>query len=555
MNTPLKKENPSNEDTKITNAAKALRASELSYRRLFEAAKDGILILEPHDGRIVDVNPFLVHLLGFSHAEMVGKTVGELSPFKDVVSNQAMLERLQNEGYVRYEDLPLETKDGRHIAVEFVCNLYAAGDLNVIQCNIRDITERRKTEESLRLLESAVAQTQESIVITDAELKAPGPTIVFVNAAFTQMTGYTAAEAVGKSPRFLQGRLTNKAVLDRLRENLERGEPFAGESINYRKDGTEFNLDWQIGPVRDAGGKITHFVAVQRDVTEKKKLEAQFRQSQKMEGVGQLAGGVAHDFNNILAVIQMQSDLLRSGGLSNEQTELAEGISTEVKRAATLTRQLLLFSSREICRPQDIDLSDSIANTAKMLMRVLGEDVRMQLKLATQPMFIHADAGMMDQVLLNLTVNARDAMPNGGQLIIETSGVELDQSITAQSIHGRPGSYVCLSVTDSGCGIPPAVLPKIFEPFFTTKDVGKGTGLGLSICFGIVRSYGGSISVNSEPGKFCRFVGVTRMGTVHICMLFPAESPGHKEPGTATLLREDENGWLARCPACLEATS
>jgi PAS domain S-box-containing protein len=362
-----------------------------------------------------------------------------------------------------------------------------------------DITARKKAEESLLLLGSAVEQSKESIMITDAELDLPGPKIIFVNPAFTQMTGYAAEEVIGKTPRILQGPRTDKAVLSRLRKNLEQGEVFEGEAINYRKGGKEFDLEWQIAPLRNASGQITHFVATQHDITARKKLEAQFRQSQKMEGIGQLAGGVAHDFNNILAIIEMQSGLLKSsGGLSADQSEYADEISVTVQRAAALTRQLLLFSRREVFQPRDLDLSESVTSTTKMLRRILGENIQVQLKLASQPMFIHADAGMMDQVLLNLTVNARDAMPNGGQLVIKTSGVEFDEFAVTQSPQARPGSFVCLSVSDSGCGIPLEILPKIFEPFFTTKDVGKGTGLGLATVFGIVQQHQGWINVYSE---------------------------------------------------------
>ncbi|HEV7928063.1 MAG TPA: PAS domain S-box protein [Verrucomicrobiae bacterium] len=243
----------------------------------------------------------------------------------------------------------------------------------------------------------------------------------------------------------------------------------------------------------------TEIAERQKVEAQRQKLEQQFRQAQKMEGIGQLAGGVAHDFNNILAAIQMQSDLLKSSGsLSADQSEFANEIGATVQRASALTRQLLLFSRREVFQPRDLDLSDSITSTTKMLKRILGENVQMQLKFASQPMFIHADPGMMDQILLNLAVNARDAMPNGGQLVIETSGVEFDQFAASQSALARAGSFVCLSVSDSGCGIPPENLAKIFEPFFTTKDVGKGTGLGLATVFGIVQQHQGWINVYSE---------------------------------------------------------
>ena len=609
-------------------ADQALRISELSYRRLFEAAQDGILILDAETGRVNDVNPFLIKLLGFSHDEMVGRTVGELSPFKDVVSNQAMLALLQKDRYVRYHDLPLETKAGRKVDVEFVSNVYSVGDAQVIQCNIREITQRKRAEEALResqlmlgdiinalparvfwkdrnlvylgcntafardagfagpkdmigkndnqmvwreqaeayrrddwqviesgqpkllieesqttpagktitllssklplrdargeiigmlgtylditerkqaeasrdRLATAVEQASETIVITDTK-----GTILYANPAFEKTSGYTRAEALGQNPRVLKSGKQDAEFYRQMWAVLQRGEVWNGHFINRRKDGTLYEEEANISPVRDAAGKIINYVAVKRDVTHEVQLETQFRQAQKMEAVGQLAGGVAHDFNNILAVIQMQSSLLKSDGLSTEQTELADGITESVQRAVALTRQLLLFSRREVFQPRDLELNETIAATTKMLKRMLGETIEMQLKLAAQPLFLHADAGMLDQVLMNLCVNARDAMPGGGHLLIETAGVELDELAVGQSVQARAGSFVRLSVSDNGGGIPPEILPQIFEPFFTTKDVGKGTGLGLATVFGIVQQHQGWINVYSEVGHGTTF--------------------------------------------------
>jgi CheY-like chemotaxis protein len=235
-------------------------------------------------------------------------------------------------------------------------------------------------------------------------------------------------------------------------------------------------------------------------------LEAQFRQAQKMEAVGTLAGGVAHDFNNILAALFLQTDFI--GAVENLPAEVTDGlrqIRADAERAAKLVRQLLLFSRRQVFQPRDLDLGESITSMSKMLNRILGENINKRYTLAAQPMFIHADAGMMDQVLMNLAVNARDAMPDGGQLVIEISGVEFDEFAAAQSAQARPGSFVCLSVSDTGCGIPAEILPKIFDPFFTTKDVGKGTGLGLATVFGIVQQHDGWINVHSEVGHGTTF--------------------------------------------------
>jgi PAS domain S-box-containing protein len=259
-------------------------------------------------------------------------------------------------------------------------------------------------------------------------------------------------------------------------------------------------------PVRDGEGKVKRMVGVARDITENRELEEQFRQIQKMEAIGQLAGGVAHDFNNMLAVIAMQAGLLGADkSLSARQAELVRDMEAVVQRGADLTRQLLVFSRRQTMQPQDLDMNVIVTNVGKMIWRILGEDIRMQVNVASQPMYVNADAGMMDQVLMNLTVNARDAMPEGGTLIIGTSAVSFQESDKAKFPQTRPGSFVCLSVRDRGCGIAPENLTRIFEPFFTTKEVGKGTGLGLATVFGIVHQHQGWISVESEVGDGTTF--------------------------------------------------
>jgi PAS domain S-box-containing protein len=267
-----------------------------------------------------------------------------------------------------------------------------------------------------------------------------------------------------------------------------------------------------------------------RDITEHRKLEAQFRQAQKMEAIGHLAGGVAHDFNNILAVIQGYYDLLIiDGNLSPAQADYTDQIGAAAQRAAVLTRQLLLFSRKETLRLGDLDLNQSINEMTKILRRTLGEHIELQFKFALQPLFIHADAGMMDQVLMNLAVNARDAMPKGGRLVIETSVVDFDESVRAHSTHAHPGSFVCLSVSDTGCGIPPENLSRIFEPFFTTKDIGKGTGLGLATVFGIVQQHQGWIEFQSEVGRGTTFrIYISRLAKM------PEQKP---EPPALTAIR------------------
>ena len=366
---------------------------------------------------------------------------------------------------------------------------------------IQDITELKRVQESHDRLAMAVEQAAESIVITDTK-----GTILYANPAFEKITGYTRAEALGQNPRVLKSGKHDAVFYHRMWETLEHGETWSGHFINRRKDGTLYEEEATLSPVRDAAGKVVNYVAVKRDVTHEVELETQIRQAQKMEAIGKLAGGVAHDFNNILAIISMQASLLKNGGnLSAAQMNFADEIGITVDRAAALTRQLLLFSRRKALQLRDLDWSEAVTDTTKLLRRILRETIEVQFHLAAEPMFIHADAGMMDQVLMNLAVNARDAMPAGGRLVIETTGVEIDEFAAAQSVQARPGSFVCLSVTDTGGGIPPEVLPRIFEPFFTTKGVGQGTGLGLATVFGIVQQHKGWIDVHTEVGQGTTF--------------------------------------------------
>jgi CheY-like chemotaxis protein len=262
-----------------------------------------------------------------------------------------------------------------------------------------------------------------------------------------------------------------------------------------------------------------------------------------MEAFGLLAGGVAHDFNNILAVIQLQAGLLKSeSSLTPQQLDFAREIEKSAQRGADLTRQLLLFSRKQTMQPRNLNLKDLVDSMTRMLQRTLGEQIQLQFKFAKEPLLIHADPGMMDQILLNLTVNARDAMPDGGQIIIETSAVEFDEVTATQSPQARPGSFVCLSVSDTGCGILPEILPQIFEPFFTTKEVGKGTGLGLATVFGIVQQHHGWINVYSEVNRGTTFrvylPRQTKTSDIEFFWSSPAAIRGGKE---TILLVEDES--------------
>jgi len=293
-------------------------------------------------------------------------------------------------------------------------------------------------------------------------------------------------------------------------------------------------------PVRSADGVVVRIVGTVEDITERRLLEEQLRQSQKMEGIGQLAGGVAHDFNNILAAMMMHTELTEMmEGLPEAAYEKLRQLRGFAERAANLTRQLLLFSRRQVMQPQDLDLNDALAGTAKMLQRLIGEDVQLRLNLHPRALLTHADPGMLDQVLMNLVLNARDAMPGGGTLLVETAETTLSAADAAGIQDLAPGRYVCLRVSDTGSGIAPEHLLRIFEPFFTTKEPGKGTGLGLATVFGIVRQHGGSITVQSALGRGTTF----QILLPAIARAAPAQAASRSTPprGTETvLLVEDE---------------
>jgi len=515
----------------------ALRASELSYRRLFEAAQDGILLLDVDTGRITDVNHFLIELLGFSHEEMVGKTVGELSPFKDTVSNRTMLEELQERGYVRYEDLPLEARDGRKIAVEFVSNVYQVGDEEVIQCNIRDITARKRAEESHARLAMAVEQSPEAIVITDIR-----GTILFANPAFEKTSGYSCAEALGQNPSILKSGSHDAEFYRRMWDCLRGGKVWEGHFINRRKDGELFEENATISPVRDATGAIVNYVAVKRDVTREMQLEVQLRQSQKMESIGQLADGIAHDFNNILGATLMHLGLLQqSSELTMGTKQSLREIEKETVRAANLTRQLLLFSRKQSLKTRTLDMNEIINDLLKMLRRLLSENIEFIFHGSSDKAWVNVDVGMVEQVVMNLCLNARDAMPKGGNLTLVTTLVDIESSLAGPHPDARPGRFVCLSVTDTGCGMDKSVLERIFEPFFTTKDEGKGTGLGLASVYRIVNQHQGWVEVESELELGSSFLVYLPAGTKPLdALVIPHHKDEIKGGGETILLVEDD---------------
>ena len=485
-----------------------LAGSEIRYRRLFEAAKDGILIIDAETGLILDVNPFLIKLLGYSQEQFLDKKLWELGFFKDITDNQINFEELMQKEYIRYEDLPLKTSDGRRIEVEFVSNVYQVNHQKVIQCNIRDITERKQAEADHTRLVLAIEQSAETVIITDVQ-----GIIQYVNPAFEIVTGYTRKETIGQNPRFLKSGEHDQSYYHNLWETLSSGQKWEGRFINKKKDGTLYTEDAVISPVRSSSGAIINYVAVKRNVTEhlqmqkdKEKLQAQLLQAQKMEAVGRLAGGVAHDFNNILMVISGYSELIMHNlPQDNKSQRDIKEIKLAADKAALLTRQLLAFARKETISPKVLDLNDAVSGILKMIQRLVGEDIDLLWNPGQDLYRVKIDPSQLDQILLNMAVNARDAIAGVGKITIETANSILDKAYCTNNPGCLPGEYVLLAVSDNGCGMCKETVTQIFEPFFTTKELGKGTGLGLAAVFGAIKQNEGFINVYSEPGEGTTF--------------------------------------------------
>ncbi|MBN2163318.1 MAG: PAS domain S-box protein [Pontiellaceae bacterium] len=377
--------------------------------------------------------------------------------------------------------------------LDFAGQMSNAAYMNLQQA--RFIAEEKVRSAELQRLSTAINQAAESVVITDSDGR-----IEYVNPAFERTTGYTREEAIGKFPRILKSGVHGDAFYKNMWRLISSGKPWSGQVQNRRKDGTLYVEESTISPICDADGKIINYVAVKHDVTRELRLEEQFRQSQKMEAVGRLAGGVAHDFNNILQTILGSCGILlmETEGQEVLQQDIRE-IRDSAKRAGELTRQLLAFSRKQPVIQQVLDLNELIGRQTGMLSRLLGS--RFTLVFEGDPSLrqVRADAAQMEQVIMNLVVNARDAMPEGGRILITTHEFIFKRDDTV--IAPKSGEFACVRVKDAGMGMEQNVLNHLFDPFFTTKPVGQGTGLGLSVSYGIIEQHHGWIDVKSVPGE------------------------------------------------------
>ena len=621
--------------------ASSVRQHELTTRlnAALASITDAFITLDT-EFRFTQVNDYAARLCGKPAEALVGTPVWEAACFApDTCLAAALRQAVELRGPVTRE--ALLGPDGPWLELRAYPSVVG---LTIV---LHDITDRRNKEEQLRLLEASVSKVNDLVIIAEA----PSQRIVFVNDAFVARTGYSRIDAYGRTPRMLQGRRTKRTTLDHIHAALEQNSPVQAEVLNYTKSGEEYWIDLQITPVTDQAGAVTHFVAVQRDATERKmaqaalerqaalldqvqdaiilrdlsgrirywnggaerlygwtaaeaighlsqelilgepekteevtrsllsqdrwagplnklnkhgraiivesvqtlirdedgapqavlsvstditqqrQIEQRMQQSQRLEAVGQLTGGIAHDFNNLLTVIVGNAEVLtESLGTAEPLHQIAEMVLTAAERAAALTSQLLAFSRRQTLSPRTVDVNLLLEKLGAMLRRTLGEQIDISLASAAGLWQARIDPLQLENAVMNLCINSRDAMPAGGRITIETANVQLGDDCVLTGSEVLPGRYVMIAVSDTGCGMSAETVAKAFEPYFTTKEVGQGSGLGLSMVFGFMKQSAGHVTLHSEPG----------MGTV-VKMYLPSEtlktSNASETPGVSKLTR------------------
>jgi two-component system cell cycle sensor histidine kinase/response regulator CckA len=543
--------------TKQKQAESALKNAEQKYRRIFEDAIVGIYQSTP-DGQLLSANPALARMYGYDSAEELTAGVNDIQHqlYVDPNRREQFKRLLEKDGLVQHFESQVYRKDGRKIWLS--TNARAVREDGAIvryEGTFEDITERKLLRDQLRQAEQKYRDIVENAVVGIFQ-STPEGKYTTVNPAMASMLGYD-------SPQDLLACITDISqqvyVNPQSREEFKRLARDQGRAKNfelqaYRKDGSQMWISANVRTVWKHGVAVA-YEGMNEDITQRKLLEIQLRQAQKMEAVGQLAGGVAHDFNNALAVITGYSDLLQMNLPAGDPAHrYAVEIANAGRRAASLTRQLLAFSRKQVIQPVVLDLNVATRELEKMLHRLIGEHIEITFKRSADLGRVKMDPGQVEQVLMNLAVNSRDAMPHGGRLSIETANVELDQTYARQNVFVTPGSYVMLSVSDTGCGMDKETQLHIFEPFFTTKEPGKGTGLGLSTVYGIAKQNAGHIVVASELKKGTTFTLYLPRLSDTAELPLPAHALDTLPSGTETILVvEDEEALRTLTRTCLES--
>ena len=472
-----------------------LRRSEEKFSKVFHCAPALMTLSNADDATFIDVNDAFCHSSGFSREECIGKTsldIGWLAPEERV----RLVEEFQAHGSVRGMDLKAHTKNKMEMDLLFSGEFLKTYDGRLMMATALDITERKRDERQRQRLVKVIEQVSDGIIITDAD-----GIIEYVNPAEETISGYSSSELVGRRIDVLQSDKHGEDLTAKMLETIKSGKVWSGTFVNRKKDGTEYHEQNNISPVYDESGNLMNFVAVKHDVTQQLDLQKQLLQAQKMEAVGTLASGIAHDFNNILQVVLGNTEQLADDDeMPLRLKEQLRTLTRATLNGADLVKRLMLFSRKAEANPRRIDINEQILQIKKLLYRTIHKNIEIKVVSTKEIDPIKADPTQIEQVIMNLVLNARDAMPLGGKITLETGNVYLDSVFCANHLGLSPGRFVLLKISDNGSGIPDDVLPHIFEPFFTTKAPGFGTGLGLSTVHWIVNSQGGLITCESKKG-------------------------------------------------------
>jgi PAS domain S-box-containing protein len=533
-------------------------AETLLSSTILEAIPDAVVAVN-EQGVIIQVNSQTEALFAYTRDELIGQKIEILVPERQRPKHHQHRADFHQRPKIRRMgsglDLYGRRRDGSEFPVEISLSPVGSGDAMMVLSVIRDISERKRIEEELRRANEELdrrksrelrdSQNRMALIVNSSQDAIIGKNLEGIithwNKGAEDMYGYTAQEMIGRSittlcPKDHADEIP--LILEKIR-NGTRVEYF--ESVRLTKDGRQLNVSISVSPIHDADGRVVGASAIARNITAQKKIEDQLRQSQKMEAVGRLAGGVAHDFNNLLGIVNACTELLCTRP-DNESAEYIDNIREAVKRGTSLTRQLLAFSRRQPGQPaQVLDLNERLKEAAKLLRPLMGDDVEVVLSSRTRTAIVEADSDQLDQIVMNLAVNARDAMPGGGKLIIETAMSEFDESFAREHPTMTAGRYVMLAISDNGVGMDESTRARIFEPFFTTKET--GTGLGLATVYGIVKQNGGHVWLYSEPSRGTTFKiylpsAEHKLGAEPVVQ---AEELPTRREGTTILLAEDDS--------------
>jgi PAS domain S-box-containing protein len=477
----------------------------LEFRSLFEESPDANFLIE--DGVFVDCNQSVLDMFGFTDkGSVVGKRPADISPALQVDGFLSSEKSVQmgasalKEGMSRFEWIHRRV-NGEEFEAEVVLTALSREGRRLLHAAVRDITVRRRAEDALRVQAQIIDQIHDAVISTD-----PRGYIMSWNRGAERLYGYSKEDVLGKQISFLYSKDQYDFMLREVIPKLREKGNHDSEIRMVGKSGEEFFVRLSLSLLRDSASTVTGIIGSHIDITEHRKLEEQLRHAHKMQAIGQLAGGIAHDFNNVLTAILGYASLLQMRVKDNPALKAyVDQIFAASDRAASLTQSLLLFGRKQIVSLNPVDVNKIIRKSEKLLSRLISEDVELKTHLFDRELVVLADTVQVEQILMNLATNARDSMPQGGVLSIDTDVVQLDSRFVRSYGYGKPGSYALIIVSDTGAGMEQETAERIFEPFFTTKDVGKGTGLGLSIVYGIVKQHHGYVMVDSKPGKGTKF--------------------------------------------------